>query len=148
MRISFSNNPIIKFECWFENSIVEPISRYYYSKKKTHYRCTVCGRIEAPYFTGEKYASLTKDMGWHKFNEGKWSRWVCHHCADHGFVSASESRNGNYTWDEWQEFVNEDNTEVLTAIKEKDPEYYEYWFNGERERELFVDVDEEEVDGE
>ena len=27
MRISFLNNPIIKFECWFENSIVEPISR-------------------------------------------------------------------------------------------------------------------------
>ena len=26
MRISFLNNPIIKFECWFENSIVEPIS--------------------------------------------------------------------------------------------------------------------------
>ena len=108
----------------------------------------MCGRIEAPYFTGEKYTSLTKDMGWHKFNKGKWSRWVCHHCADHGFVSASESRNGNYTWDEWQEFVNEDNTEVLTAIKEKDPEYYEYWFNGGRERELFGDVDKEEIDGE
>lgn len=68
MIFTCSNNPIMKFECWFENSIVQPLSRYYYSKKKSHYQCTVCGRIEAPYFTGEKYASLTKDMGWHKFN--------------------------------------------------------------------------------
>lgn len=145
MRFTFSSNPIMRFECWFENSIVEPLSRYYYSKKKSHYRCTICGLIEAPYFTGEKYASITHDMGWHKFNEGKWSRWVCHHCADHGFISTSESRNGGYTWDEWQKFVNEDNTKVLAAIKEKDPEYYEYWFDGGRERELFGDEDEEEI---
>lgn len=145
MRFTFLSNPIMRFECWFENSIVEPLSRYYYSKKKSHYKCTVCGLIEAPYFTEEKYASLTKDMGWHKFNEGKWSRWVCHHCADHGFVSASESCNSGYTWDEWQKFVNEDNTKVLVAIKEKDPEYYEYWFEGGRERELFGDEDEEEI---
>lgn len=137
MQFTFSSNPIIRFECWFENSIVEPLSRYYYSKKKTHYKCAVCGRIEAPYFTKEKYSSITKDMGWHKFNEGKWSRWVCHHCADHGFVSASESRNSGYTWDEWQTFVSEDNSKVLTTIKEKDPEYYDYWFDGGRERELF-----------
>lgn len=145
MIFTFSNNSIIKFECWFENSIVQPLSRYYYSKKKSHYQCTVCGRIEAPYFTGEKYASLTKDMGWHKFNEGKWSRWVCHHCADHGFISASESCNGGYTWDEWQTFVSEDNSKVLATIKEKDPEYYNYWFDGGRERELFGDEDEEEI---
>lgn len=145
MIFTCSNSPIVKFEYWFENSIVQPLSRYYYSKKKSHYQCTVCGRIEAPYFTGEKYASLTKDMGWHKFNEGKWSRWVCHHCADHGFVSASESRNGGYTWDEWQIFVSEDNSKVLATIKEKDPEYYNYWFDGGRERELFGDEDEEEI---
>lgn len=145
MIFTFSNNPIMKFECWFENSIVQPLSRYYYSKKRSHYQCTVCGRIKAPYFTGEKYASLTKDMGWHKFNEGKWSRWVCHHCADHGFISASESCNGGYTWDEWQTFVSEDNSKVLATIKEKDPEYYNYWFDGGRERELFGDEDEEEI---
>lgn len=145
MRLTFSNNPIMRFECWFENSIVEPLSRYYYSKKKSHYKCTICGLIEAPYFTEEKYASVTKDMGWHKFNEGKWSRWVCHHCADHGFVSASESCNGGYTWDEWQKFVKEDNAKVLATIKKKDPEYYNYWFDGGRERELFGDEDEEEI---
>ena len=128
MRIAFSNNPIMKFECWFENSIIEPLSRYYYSKKKTHYRCTVCGWIDAPYFTEEKYASITKDMGWHKLDNGKWHRWVCHHCADHGFVSTFENHKDGYTWDEWQKLVNENNVKVLAAIKEKDPEYYEYWF--------------------
>lgn len=149
MRLTFSNNPIMRFECWFENSIVEPLSRYYYSKKKSHYQCTVCGLIEAPFFTGEKYASITKDMGWHKFNEGKWSRWVCHHCADHGFAPSSPDITNeypsNWTWDEWQKFVKEDNAKVLTIIKEKDPKYYEYWFNGGRERELFGDEDEEEI---
>ena len=142
MIFTFSNNPIMKFECWFENSIVQPLSRYYYSKKKSHYQCTVCGRIEAPYFTGEKYASLTKDMGWHKFNEGKWSRWVCHHCADHRFISVFENNNG-YTWDGWQRVVKENNTKVLATIKNKDPEYYDYWFNGGRERELFGDINNE-----
>ena len=153
MRLTFSANPLDRFSCWFENSVVEPLSRYYYSKKKAHYQCTVCGYIEAPYFTGEKYASMTKDFGWHKFNEGKWSRWVCHHCADHGFSPSSE--NGKpidwehpreYTWDEWQTFVDENNHKILAAIKEKDPEYYDYWFNGGRERELFGEDDEDDND--
>lgn len=39
MRITFSNNPIDKLSCWFENEVIEPISRYYYSKKKSHYQC-------------------------------------------------------------------------------------------------------------
>lgn len=137
MRITFSNNPIDKLSCWFENEVIEPISRYYYSKKKSHYQCAICGCIEAPYFTGEKYASITKDMGWHKLDNGKWHRWVCHHCADHGFERSDEEFPLIFTWDKWQDFVKEDNNKLLTTIKEKDPEYYEYWFNGGRERELF-----------
>ena len=141
MGITFSNNPIDKLLCWFENEVIEPISRYYYSKKKSHYQCAICGRIEAPYFTGEKYASITKDMGWHKLDNGKWHRWVCHHCADHGFERPNEKDlPWTFTWDEWQDFVEEDNNKLL--IKEKDPEYYEYWFNGGRERELFGECDE------
>lgn len=146
MRITFSNNPIDKLSCWFENEVIEPISRYYYSKKKSHYQCAICGRIEAPYFTGEKYASITKDMGWHKLDNGKWHRWVCHHCADHGFERSDEEFPWTFTWDEWQEFVKEDNNKILTTIKEKDPEYYEYWFNGGRERELFGECDDEYED--
>ena len=76
MRLTFSNNPLDKFFCWFENDVLEPISRYYYSKKKAHYTCSICGLIESPYFTGEKYASMTKDYGWHKLDNGKWHRWV------------------------------------------------------------------------
>lgn len=142
MGITFSNNPIDKLLYWFENEVIDPISRYYYSKKKSHYQCAICGRIEAPYFTGEKYASITKDMGWHKLDNGKWHRWVCHHCADHGFERPNEKDlPWTFTWDEWQDFVEEDNNKLLTTIKEKDPEYYEYWFNGGRERELFQECD-------
>lgn len=142
MEITFSNNPIDKLLCCFENEVIYPISRYYYSKKKSHYQCAICGHIEAPYFTGEKYASITKDMGWHKIDNGKWHRWVCHHCADHGFERSDEKDfPWTFTWDEWQDFVEEDNNKLLTTIKEKDPEYYEYWFNGGRERELFEECD-------
>lgn len=143
MRFTFSNNPIDRFSCWFENSVIEPLSRYYYRHKKAHYRCAICGHIKAPYFTGEKYTSITKDFGWHKFKDN--NRWACHHCADHGFISARDEHNSGYTWDEWQEFVKEDNSKVISIIKEKDPEYYEYWFNGGREQELFGDDNEEEV---
>lgn len=140
MTFTFSNNPIDKLSCWFENSIAEPLSRYYYKHKKGYYQCVVCGRIKAPYFTDDKYCSMTKDFGWHKLDNGKWSRWVCHHCADHSFSPSFE--NGKpidwehpreWTWDEWQELVNKNNVEVLAIIKEKDSEYYEYWFDGEME---------------
>ena len=142
MRLTFSNNPLDKFSCWFENEVVEPISRHYYSKKKAHYTCAICGCIEAPYFTGAKYASMTKDYGWHKLDNGKWHRWVCHHCADHGFVSSSENHNSSFTWDEWRKLIKGSNERLLEIIKEKDPEYYDYWFNGGREKELFGEWEE------
>lgn len=143
MRLTFSNNPLDKFSCWFENKVVAPISSHYYSKKKAHYTCAICGLIEAPYFIGAtKYASMTKDYGWHKLDNGKWHRWVCHHCADHGFVSASENHNSGFTWDEWRKLIKGSNERLLEIIKEKDPEYYDYWFNGGREKELFGEWEE------
>lgn len=121
-----------KFLDWFENSIAEPVSRSYYHKKKSHYQCAICGLIKAPYFTEEKYTSLTKDMGWHKLDSGKWHRWVCHHCADHGFERSDEAEYPwEFTWDDWQEYVEENNEKTLAIIKEKDSEYYEYWFGDE-----------------
>ena len=142
MRFTFSSNPIDRLSCWFENEILSPISRYYYTHKKKHYKCCICGRITSPYFEDDCKWSLTHDMGWHKFDDGRWSRWVCHHCADHGFISVFENNN-DYTWDGWQRVVKEDNTKVLATIKNKDPEYYDYWFNGGRERELFGDINDE-----
>ena len=151
MRITCSKNPFNIFSCWFENEILTPISRYYYTHKKDHYQCCVCGMIVSPYFDDMGKCSPTLDMGWHKFNEGKWSRFVCHHCADHGF--APSSYNGtervfrDYTWDEWQDHVKENNDNVLAIIKKKDPEYYHYWFEGGREQELFGDDEEYDEQG-
>ena len=146
MRFTFSNNPLDRFSCWLANNINEPLSRLYYRKKKSHYECSVCGQIIAPYFYIPWYSfdknasSITCDYGWHKFKDS--NRWICHHCADHGF--APSSYNGTElsigrgrTWDEWQEYVKKENEQVLDAIKEKDPEYYHYWFEGGREQELF-----------
>ena len=144
MRFTFSRNPIDRLSCWITNNIEEPISRYYFKKKKSHYRCCVCGQIVAPYFethyhTANTYCSLSHDYGWHKL-KGRYGGWVCHHCADHGFSPSSE--NGKpfdwehpreCTWDEWQEYVKENNKQVLQAIKEKDLEYYKWWFEDEQD---------------
>lgn len=131
MQITFSNNPIDRVLDWFNNSVVTPVSRFYYSKKKAHYKCAICDIIEAPYFTGFKFASLTHDLGWHKLDSGKWHRWVCHHCVDHGFKRSGAECSWGFTWDSWQDYVQEENEKTLAIIKEKDPEYYEYWLGDE-----------------
>ena len=127
MRLTFSNNPIDRFSCWFENEVLSPIARYYYTHKKAHYRCCVCGYIIAPYFDDKCKWSPTYDMGWHKFKGWKYSRWICHTCADHGFSPSSE-------WDRWQDIVKENNEKLLNIIKNKDTEYYNYWWGDECEQ--------------
>ena len=129
MQLTFSNNPFDKLSCWFENEVLDPISRHYYSKKKAHYTCAICGLIESPYFTEDKYASMTRDFGWHKL--------------DNGFVSISEDHSCGLTWDEWKKLIKGSNEKLLDIIKEKDPEYYDYWFNGGREKELSGEWEEE-----
>lgn len=142
MNISNSNNLMGKLSCWFENEIAIPCSRYYYRKKKAHYKCTVCGRIEAPYFAGKRWSSITKDMGWHRFKDS--NQWICHHCADHGFESSYEEYPWTFTWDQWQEYIKVENDRILRRIKEKDYGYYHYWFEGGRELELFGDDEDDE----
>lgn len=142
MRFTFSHNPISRISCWFHNSIIEPFSRWYFFNTKAHYECTVCGQIEAPYFTDEPYASLSHDYGWHRLKNSK--RWICHHCADHDFVLSKDwDEYHGWTWDAWQEYVKINNAVILEAIKEKDPEYYHYWFEGGRAKELFGDDEDE-----
>lgn len=114
--------------CDIHNNIIEPLSRCHDRKKKTHYECCVCGMIEAPYFYDEcKYSSMRWDYGWHKLDGGK--RWICHHCADHGYapLSAFES-----TFEEWYKTIAEPQRQRAKAlIKEKDPKYYYgcYWYD-------------------
>lgn len=136
MKITFSRNPLVRFSVWFDNNITHVIKDYYYKNKKDHYQCCVCGKIIAPYFESseeERYNVLTDDYGWHKLDNGKYNRWICHHCADHGF-SPSDAEGEpyevprEYTWDEWQDIIAPENKKVMDAIKEKDPEYYDYWF--------------------
>lgn len=140
MRLTFSKNPLDIFSCWLENEILAPIARYYYTHKKAHYECCVCGYIMAPYFDEKHKWSPTYDMGWHKFKDWKCTRWICHHCSDHGFELSSEAAKHigwegriKYTWDEWHEIITKDNSRLLDVIKNKDPEYYDYWFGDEDE---------------
>ena len=142
MTFTFSKNLFIRSYCWFVNRIAYPIKNHYYRNKKTHYECCVCGNIEAPYFKDDPYCRgpITDDYGWHKLDNGKYNRWICHRCADHWFEDSDTTIPRNKresTWDEWQEEVKEHNEKILSLIKAKDPEYYEYWFNGGRETELF-----------
>ena len=136
MIITFSKNPFVKFSVWFQNNIAYMIKNYYYKHKKTHYQCCVCGMIIAPYFETSKekqYNVLTDDYGWHKLDNGKYNRWICHHCADHGFSPSNAEGEPHevpreYTWDEWKNIIENNNKKILNIIKEKDPEYYHYWF--------------------
>lgn len=142
MRFNFSRNPIGRLSCWIHNEVIEPFSRWYFFNTKAHYECTVCGRIEAPYFVEEPYASLPYDYGWHQLKNSK--RWICHHCADHDFIPTKEWDGiHGWTWDAWQEYIHDHNKVILDIIKEKDPEYYHYWFEGGREEELFGGYEDE-----
>ena len=130
MRYTFD-----KFSCWFYNSIVEPLSRRRDTHKKTHYECCVCGMLESPYFYDEFKGSMRYDYGWHKLDCGK--RWICHHCADHGYAPCS---NGESTFEEWQEkIVVPQRERVRNLIKAKDPEYYNkcYFYDDEESVERY-----------
>lgn len=130
MIITFSKNLFTKFRVWLQNNIIYSFKNYYYKHKKAHYQCCVCGKIVAPYFEEEQYNVLTDDYGWHKLD----NRWICHHCADHGYARSNDTNefpNREYKWEEWEEIIEKDNERILNKIKEKDPDYYNYWFNYE-----------------
>lgn len=123
------DSPLLLEVKWFIESIPGKISwalaTFYAKHKKTHYECSICGMIEAPYFGDNKYlrSSITHGYGWWKTKSsyGR-SRWICHHCMEH---------SSTMTWDELQEFVQRCNKRTLENIKIKDPEYYRKWFDEE-----------------
>ena len=132
MIITFSRNPFVKFKVWFYNNIVYAVKNYYYKHKKSHYQCCVCGTIIAPYFDPYMDNCVpTDDFGWHKLDNGEYNRWICHHCADHGFAwsdDPAEFPNREYKWEEWEKIAKKNKETVMDFIKEKDFEYYHYWF--------------------
>lgn len=100
----------------------EWLSQYYFRHKKDYYVCTVCGLIEAPYFlTVDKHTSLTYDYGWHRLTHSK--RWICHHCADHGFADEGEENPTTYSWSEWKQKVELSNKEIKEIIRRKDKNF-------------------------
>lgn len=121
--------------CWLIESIISQIKEYlvrqYYIHKKAHYECCVCKQLQAPYFDDNNKYSLTDDMGWYKL-KGKPKRWICHHCADHGYSMTNEANKfpRENTWDEWQQIVVQPyNKRLLDLIYIKDPIYYVNNFN-------------------
>lgn len=101
------------------------IKTFFTKRKKTHYQCWICGKIEAPYFKeGELCAPITDGYRWHRIDK---NRWICHHCNAHGFSDSDTTiprEQREPTWDEWQKYVKESNQKVLARIKEKDYNYY------------------------
>lgn len=122
MRINFSRNPINIISTWWENVVVDGVRTYYFTHKKSHYKCCVCGLIKSPYF--ESFKCSLYGMGWHRLAGSH--RWICHHCADHGYVN--EPDDWNYTWDEWQKEVERLNILALDKIRQKDFDYYREYF--------------------
>lgn len=121
-----------------KDKISYSIKSYLTKKKKIYYQCQVCKKIEAPYFKeGCLQGPITDDYGWRRIDK---CRWICHHCAYHGFSDTNTAiprEQREPTWDEWQEYVRTSNKKVLSLIKEKDPEYYE-------EHELYESEDEDD----
>ena len=116
--------------CDIHNNIIEPLSRWYYSHKKTHYECCVCGMLEAPYFDDLLKGSMKWDYGWHKIDGGK--RWVCHHCVDHSYAPYSDYEGSFEYW--YENFVMPHRTRVRKLIKTKDPKYYDnHYFYDDKE---------------
>ena len=131
-----------RLSCGFHNNIVEPLSRWHDSHKKTHYECCVCGRLEAPYFDDEFKGSMRWDYGWHKLDGGK--RWICHRCADHGYSPYVFYEDSFEDW--YNNRVIPNRVQVRELIKSKDPEYYDncYFYDDE---ECVRKLDEENDNG-
>ena len=96
------------------------IKTFFTKRKKTHYQCWICGKIEAPYFKeGELCAPITDGYRWHRIDK---NRWICHHCDAHGFSDSDTTiprEQREPTWDEWQKYVKESNQKVLARLKKK-----------------------------
>lgn len=101
--------------------ITEKISNYWTKHKKTHYRCDICGIIEAPFFRDQDVlkASISYAYGWYKAKYFGHTIWVCYHCSAHIH---------DYPFDEWLQFVEDKNKNTLEMIKKKDLEYYNEHF--------------------
>lgn len=106
---------------WLPYDIAEMVSSYRAKHKKTHYMCNICGLIEAPFFQENDVlrTSISYAYGWYKAKRFGHTIWVCHHCSSHIH---------DYPFDEWMQFVKEDNKNTLEMIKEKDLEYYNKHF--------------------
>ena len=124
------------FSCDIHNNIVEPLARFKDSHKKAHYECCVCGMIEAPYFDDKFKGSLRWDYGWHKLDGGR--RWICHHCADHGYKPHSVYEDSFENW--YENFVMPNRVRFRELIKKKDPEYYDdhYFYDDEESVEGYI----------
>ena len=106
---------------WLPHDTAEKISNYRAKLKKTHYRCDVCGLIEAPFFREQDVlrVSIDHEYGWYRAKRFGHTIWVCHHCSAHV---------RDYPFDEWLQFVKDKNKNTLEMIKRKDLEYYNEHF--------------------
>ena len=122
--------------CDIHNNIIEPLARWNDSHKKTHYECCVCGMLEAPYFEDLFKGSMKWDYGWHKLDGG--TRWICHHCADHGYSPCSVYEDSFEHW--YETFVIPRRERIRELIKTKDPKYYnyQYFYDDPESEERFI----------
>lgn len=144
--MNFIKNIFWKISCDIHNKIVEPLARWHDSYKKTHYECCVCGKLEAPYFDDLFKGSMRWDYGWHKLDGGK--RWICHHCADHGYSPCTSYGD---TFEDWYEnFVIPNRDRVRKLIKAKDSQYYDnhYFYDDEESVERYIQKFKEQYENE
>ena len=116
------------------NNIIDPLSVWKARRSKRIYECRICGELFAPKYEDcpelslitYRWAKIHLPLSCHKHD-----KYICHHCFDHGFRRTDEPLYYGSTWDEWQDVVDKRNKKLLTAIKEKDPEYYDSYVKNE-----------------
>lgn len=127
-------NLLCKIDANIWNNIIEPLSVWKARRSKRIYECRICGYLFAPRYEDGVEPSLITH-GWNKihapFTRHKYDRYICHHCESHGFKRSDDPSPYQYTWDGWQDEVEEENKKLLIAIRKRDPKYYNSYVKDE-----------------
>lgn len=78
MQITFSNNPIDRFNCWLSNTY-EKLTQFRWQLKHHRVVCHICGEVLDS--KEEKYSP--EQCGWKRLKDEWYRPWICHTCLYH-----------------------------------------------------------------
>ena len=79
MKLTFSNNPLSKFDCWLCNTY-EKFTHWYWNLKPHHVTCKICGEIIN---SKDDNSPSPEECGWRIIKGSYGYGWICHSCDSH-----------------------------------------------------------------